>query len=169
MTKPCTNDLRESPQLEGRPKTALTELQELLADREVRAGTTRSRALCGLGDAASRRRPRSPKSAAARMCSAAGSGGGVQGRIDPRTLAFIDKARLKLGDVVIMDDLGFHKVKEVRESIRNAGARPLFRLPRPEPDRAGLQQAQAPDAESPLAMPQNVCGRPLETWESFLV
>ena len=36
---------------------------------------------------------------------------------------------LKPGDVVVMDNLGSHKVKEVREAIRDAGARLLFLPP----------------------------------------
>ena len=48
---------------------------------------------------------------------------------------------LKPGDVVVMDNLGSHKVKEAHEAIRSAGTRLLFLpplQPRPEPDRAGL-------------------------------
>ena len=80
---------------------------------------------------------------------------------------------LSPGDVVVMDNLGSHKGKAVRQLIRSAGARLLFlppyspdltlRLPsndaahrrnllgRP-PDRAGLRQAQdaAPKSRSPL-------------------
>jgi hypothetical protein len=46
---------------------------------------------------------------------------------------------------VIIDNLGSHKAKAVRQLIRAAGAK-LFFLPKyagPEPDRTGLRQAQA--------------------------
>ena len=46
---------------------------------------------------------------------------------------------LKPGDVVVMDNLGSHKVKEVREAIRNAGARLLF-LPPYSPDLNPIEQ-----------------------------
>ena len=49
---------------------------------------------------------------------------------------------LKPGDVVVMDNLGSHKVKEVREAIRNAGARLLF-LPPYSPDLNPIEQASA--------------------------
>ena len=47
---------------------------------------------------------------------------------------------LKPGDVVVMDNLGSHKVKEVREAVRNAGARMLF-LPPYSPDVNLVEQA----------------------------
>jgi len=40
---------------------------------------------------------------------------------------------LKPGDIVIMDNLGSHKSKAVRQAIRNAGARLIF-LPKYSPD-----------------------------------
>lgn len=46
---------------------------------------------------------------------------------------------LKPGGVVVMDNLGSHKVKEVREAIRNAGARPMF-LPPYSPDLNPIEQ-----------------------------
>jgi hypothetical protein len=53
---------------------------------------------------------------------------------------------LRPGDIVIMDNLGSHKSKAVRQLIRSAGAK-LFFLPkiltRPEPHRTVLRQAQA--------------------------
>ena len=53
---------------------------------------------------------------------------------------------LRPGDIVIMDNLGSHKGKAVRRAIRAAGAKlllPAEILARPQPDRAGLRQAQA--------------------------
>ncbi len=46
---------------------------------------------------------------------------------------------LKPGDVVIMDNLGSHKSKAVRQAIRNAGARLLF-LPKYSPDLNPIEQ-----------------------------
>ena len=40
---------------------------------------------------------------------------------------------LKPGDIVIMDNLGSHKPKAIRDAIRGAGARLLF-LPKYSPD-----------------------------------
>ena len=52
------------------------------------------------------------------------------------------------GDIVIMDNLGSHKGKAVRRAIRAAGAKLLFLPPYSlEPHRAGLLQAQDPDAK----------------------
>ena len=52
---------------------------------------------------------------------------------------------LKPGDVVILDNLGSHKGKAVRQAIRAVGARLVFLpkiLARPQSDRAGLRQVQ---------------------------
>ena len=49
---------------------------------------------------------------------------------------------LKLGDVVIMDNLGSHKGKAVRKAIRAAGARLLF-LPPYSPDLNPIEQVFA--------------------------
>jgi transposase len=63
---------------------------------------------------------------------------------------------LSPGDVMIMDNLGSHRGKAVRQAIREAGAKLIFLLPqilaRPEPYRTGLLQAEAssPSGSSPL-------------------
>ena len=72
-------------------------------------------------------------------------------------LAYVEQflvPTLAPGDVVVMDNLGSHKGKAVRGAIRSAGAKLLF-LPkyspttiRPQPDRAGLRQAQDLAAQS---------------------
>jgi transposase len=46
---------------------------------------------------------------------------------------------LKPGDIVIMDNLGSHKSKAVRQSIRGAGAKLLF-LPKYSPDLNPIEQ-----------------------------
>jgi transposase len=46
---------------------------------------------------------------------------------------------LKRGDVVIMDNLGSHRGKQVRKAIRQAGARLLF-LPKYSPDLNPIEQ-----------------------------
>ena len=55
---------------------------------------------------------------------------------------------LKPGDIVVLDTLGSHKGKAVRNMIRNAGAHLMF-LPPYSPDlrsdRAGLRQNQTLD------------------------
>jgi len=43
------------------------------------------------------------------------------------------------GDIVIMDNLGSHKAKTVRQTIRNAGARLVF-LPKYSPDLNPIEQ-----------------------------
>ncbi|SCB62183.1 DDE superfamily endonuclease [Rhizobium aethiopicum] len=56
---------------------------------------------------------------------------------------------LKPGDIVILDNLGSHKAKTIRDAIRAAGARlmvPAEIFPRFQSDRAGLCQDQALDA-----------------------
>ena len=53
-----------------------------------------------------------------------------------RFLAYVEQVlapTLKPGDIVIMDNLGSHKSKAVRQAIRNAGAK-LFFLPKYSPD-----------------------------------
>ena len=64
-----------------------------------------------------------------------------------RFRAWVEQAlapTLRPGDLVIMDNLAAHKVQGVREAIEARGARLLYLPPyrRPEPDRAGLRQAQ---------------------------
>lgn len=46
---------------------------------------------------------------------------------------------LSPGDIVIMDNLGSHKSKAVRQAIRNAGARLIF-LPKYSPDLNPIEQ-----------------------------
>jgi hypothetical protein len=60
---------------------------------------------------------------------------------------------LKPGDIVIMDNLGSHRGNAIHPAIRRRGARLLFLppyilQPRPQPHRAGVRQAQTPDAQS---------------------
>ncbi|MDQ1158364.1 hypothetical protein QE385_002691 [Sphingomonas sp. SORGH_AS 950] len=69
---------------------------------------------------------------------------------------------LSPGDIVVMDNLGSHKGKAVRQLIRSVGAKLLFLPPpasagqalltRPQPHRAGLRQAQdtAPQGQHPI-------------------
>jgi transposase len=49
---------------------------------------------------------------------------------------------LKPGDLVIMDNLGSHKGKAVRQAIRSAGAK-LFFLPKYSPDLNPIEQVFA--------------------------
>ncbi len=51
---------------------------------------------------------------------------------------------LRAGDIVIMDNLGSHRGKVVRKPSedRRKIVLPTEILPRPEPDRAGVRQAQ---------------------------
>ena len=61
-----------------------------------------------------------------------------------RFLAYVQQIlvpALRVGDIVVMDNLGSHKAKATRQAIGNAGAR-LFFLPPYSPDRAGLRQTQ---------------------------
>src|SRR5690606_14445762 len=64
-------------------------------------------------------------------------------------LAYVEQVlvpTLAPGDIVVLDNLGSHKGKRVRDAIRSAGAR-LFFLPPSSPDlnprRAGVRQALA--------------------------
>ena len=64
-----------------------------------------------------------------------------------RFLAYVEQAlvpTLKPGDVIVLDNLGSHKGKAVRQAIRKAGAPdlPAQILPRPQSHRATLRQAQ---------------------------
>ena len=62
-----------------------------------------------------------------------------------RFLLYVEKMlvpTLKPGDIVIMDNLGSHKGKAVRQAIRNAGARLLF-LPKYSPDLNPIEQVFA--------------------------
>jgi transposase len=59
--------------------------------------------------------------------------------------AYVEQAlvpTLKLGDVVVMDNLGSHKSQGVRKAIRAAGAK-LFFLPPYSPDLNPIEQAFA--------------------------
>ena len=80
---------------------------------------------------------------------------------------------LRPGDIVIMDNLAAHKVDGVAagdQGAAGAAALPAALLPRPQPDRAGLRQAQGPaaqgrraDRRGPVATPSascSTCSRP---------
>jgi len=57
---------------------------------------------------------------------------------------------LRPGDIVVMDNLPAHKVAGVRQAIEARGAELRYLPPlltRPQPDRAGLRQAQGPPAQ----------------------
>lgn len=59
-----------------------------------------------------------------------------------RFLAYVEQSlvpTLKPGDVVILDNLGSHKGKAVRQAIRRAGARLIF-LPKYSPDLNPIEQ-----------------------------
>ncbi len=59
--------------------------------------------------------------------------------------AYLDKElvpSLRPGDIVVMDNLGSHKGKAVRQAIRSAGAR-LFFLPKYSPDLNPIEQVFA--------------------------
>jgi transposase len=59
--------------------------------------------------------------------------------------AYVDQVllpTLRAGDIVIMDNLGSHKSKAVREAIRSSGARRLF-LPAYSPDLNPIEQVFA--------------------------
>ncbi len=56
--------------------------------------------------------------------------------------AYVEKVlvpTLKPGDIVVMDNLGSHKGKDVRKAIRSAGAK-LFFLPKYSPDLNPIEQ-----------------------------
>jgi putative transposase len=55
---------------------------------------------------------------------------------------------LKPGDIVILDNIGSHKGKAVRRTIRNVGARLVF-LPKCSPDLNPIEQVFA-NFETPL-------------------
>jgi transposase len=67
----------------------------------------------------------------------------VEGPIDGESFrTYVKKIlvpTLRLGDIVIMDNLGSHKSKAVRELIRAAGAK-LFFLPKYSPDLNPIEQ-----------------------------
>ncbi len=59
--------------------------------------------------------------------------------------AYVEKVlvpTLSLGDIVIMDNLGSHKDKAVRQAIRKAGAKLIF-LPKYSPDLNPIEQVFA--------------------------
>jgi transposase len=65
--------------------------------------------------------------------SGSGSSGPINGE---RFLVYVEQVlvpTLSPGDIVIMDNLGFHKAKAVRRAIRALGARLIF-LPKYSPD-----------------------------------
>jgi putative transposase len=62
-----------------------------------------------------------------------------------RFLAYVQQSlvpTLKAGDVVVMDNLGSHKSSQVRQAIRDVGARLLF-LPKYSPDLNPIEQVFA--------------------------
>jgi transposase len=67
----------------------------------------------------------------------------LEGAIDGRSfLTYVEKVlvpTLRPGDIVVMDNLGSHKGKAVRQAIRAAGARALF-LPKYSPDLNPIEQ-----------------------------
>ena len=70
----------------------------------------------------------------------------LDGPIDAESFkTYVEKVlvpTLKPGDIVIMDNLGSHKGKAVRQLIRSAGAK-LFFLPKYSPDLNPIEQAFA--------------------------
>ena len=63
----------------------------------------------------------------------------------PRFQAYVEQAlvpTLKPGDVVVLDNLGSHKGKAVRQAIRNVGAHLIF-LPKYSPDLNPIEQVFA--------------------------
>jgi len=63
-----------------------------------------------------------------------------------RFRAYVDQVlapTLKSGDVVILDNLGSHKGKAVRQAIRDVGARLVF-LPKYSPDLNPIEQVFVP-------------------------
>jgi transposase len=67
----------------------------------------------------------------------------IEGPIDGESFRlYVERVRLptlRPGDIVIMDNLGSHKGKAVRQFIRSAGAR-LFLLPKYSPDLNPFEQ-----------------------------
>ena len=62
-----------------------------------------------------------------------------------RFLAYVEQSlvpTLKRGDIVVLDNLGSHKSKAVRQAIRRAGARLIF-LPKYSPDLNPIEQVFA--------------------------
>lgn len=76
----------------------------------------------------------------------------IEGPIDDVSFrTYVEKvlAALPPGDIVVLDNLGSHRSKAVRQLIRRRQTLlPAKILARPEPDRTGLCQAQAPAAQS---------------------
>ncbi len=74
----------------------------------------------------------------------------IEGPINgERFRLYIDKVlspTLCPGDIVIMDNLGSHRSRAVRQAIRAAGAK-LFFLPKYSPDLDALLEAQARPAQ----------------------
>jgi hypothetical protein len=73
-------------------------------------------------------------------------------------LAYVEQLLLPTltpGDIVIMDNLGSHKGRAVRDAIRSVGAHrsAAALLARPQPDRAGVPQAQGAAAQGRRAHP----------------
>jgi DDE superfamily endonuclease len=67
-------------------------------------------------------------------------------------LAYVEQIlmpTLRSDDIVILDTLGSHKSTAVRAAIRSQALLPAALQPRPQPDRAGLLQAQTLSASRP--------------------
>ena len=76
-----------------------------------------------------------------------------------RFLAYVEQflvPTLKRNDIVVLDNLGSHKGKAVRQAIKAAGARLLFlpKSPRSQSDRAGVRQAESPGAKGRATLPR---------------
>ncbi len=66
-----------------------------------------------------------------------------------RFLAYVEQAlvpTLRPGDIVVMDNLGAHKVEGVREAIEATGAGLLY-LPPYSPDLNPIEQASSPNSK----------------------
>jgi transposase len=70
------------------------------------------------------------------------SGGPIDGETFRTYVARVLVPTLRQGDIVIMDNLGSHKGKAVRDLIRSAGAK-LFYLPKYSPDLNPIEQVFA--------------------------
>ena len=69
--------------------------------------------------------------------------------------------QLKVGDIVVIDNLGSHKGVSVRAAIEAAGAKLLYLPPESllQPDRKRLRQAQGPPAQSSRANRRTALGQ----------
>lgn len=80
-------------------------------------------------------------------------------------LAYVEQVlvpTLSPGEIVILDNLGSHKVVGVQQAIQGAGATVLYLppySPGPEPHRKLLRQTQGPAAQSCQALHRDPLGR----------